>query len=205
MDGRATEHPPQVVRDLGWKPENAAFVRHALWGVVNDFGTAGVARLPGIDVGGKTGTAQVAQMKGERVKSEDLPYDLRDHAWFVAFAPVEDPQIAVVAMIEHGGHGGSAAAPIVKAVMQEYFRQSPPAASDNAVKPRPEAAPAAGRPAPDNAAKPKPKPKSKPAADNAAKSKPKPKPAADNAAKQKPKPAAGPAAGSPTGKPPVKR
>jgi penicillin-binding protein 2 len=205
MDGRATEHPPQVVRDLGWKPENAAFVRHALWGVVNDFGTAGVARLPGIDVGGKTGTAQVAQMKGERVKSEDLPYDLRDHAWFVAFAPVEDPQIAVVAMIEHGGHGGSAAAPIVKAVMQEYFRQSPPAASDNAVKPRPEAAPAAGRPAPDNAAKPKPK--SKPAADNAAKSKPKPKPkpAADNAAKQKPKPAAGPAAGSPTGKPPVKR
>ncbi len=132
MDGRVTEHPQEKLRDLGWKPANAAFVRHALWGVVNDFGTAGIAKLPGIDVGGKTGTAQVAQMKGERVKSEDLPYNLRDHAWFVAFAPVDDPQIAVVAMLEHGGHGGSAAAPVVKAVMQEYFRQSPPGARDNA-------------------------------------------------------------------------
>jgi penicillin-binding protein 2 len=132
MDGKVSEHPPQMLRDLGWKPENSAFVRKALWGVVNDFGTAGVAKLPEIAVGGKTGTAQVAQMKGERIKSEDLPYNLRDHAWFVAFAPVEDPQIAVVAMVEHGGHGGSAAAPIVKAVMQEYFRQSPPGAADNA-------------------------------------------------------------------------
>ncbi|HBO70669.1 MAG TPA: hypothetical protein DD658_11370, partial [Deltaproteobacteria bacterium] len=50
------------------------------------------------------------------------PYEIRDHAWFVGFAPVQEPEIAVVAMVEHGGHGGSAAAPIVKAVMQEYFR-----------------------------------------------------------------------------------
>ncbi len=57
------------------------------------------------------------------IKSEDLPYDIRDHAWFVGFAPVPDPEICVVVMVEHGGHGGSAAAPVVKAVMQEYFRR----------------------------------------------------------------------------------
>lgn len=149
MDGKTTEHPPKIVRELGWKPEHVEIVRRALWGVVNDYGTAGVARLPGIEVGGKTGTAQVAQMKGERIKSEDLPYDLRDHAWFVAFAPAEDPEIAVVAMVEHGGHGGSAAAPIVKAVMQEYFRQEPPGGVDNVApaegpapaKPKPQAGP----------------------------------------------------------------
>jgi penicillin-binding protein 2 len=61
-------------------------------------------------------------VKGKMIKSEDLPYEIRDHAWFAAFAPVEDPRICVVAMVEHGGHGGSAAAPIVKAVMQEFFR-----------------------------------------------------------------------------------
>jgi len=61
-------------------------------------------------------------VKGKMIKSEDLPYEIRDHAWFVAFAPVDDPQIVVAAMVEHGGHGGSAAAPIVKAVMQEFFR-----------------------------------------------------------------------------------
>lgn len=74
-------------------------------------------------MGGKTGTAQVATVKGKMIKSENLPYLLRDHAWFVAFAPVADPEIAVVTMMEHGGHGGSAAAPVVKAVMQEYFRK----------------------------------------------------------------------------------
>jgi penicillin-binding protein 2 len=143
MDGHVTEHPPQKLRDLGWKADHTAFIRKALWGVVNDYGTAGVAKLPGIAVGGKTGTAQVAQMKGERIKSEDLPYTLRDHAWFAGFAPVDDPRIAVVVVLEHGGHGGSAAAPIVKAVMQEFFRQSPPAADDNTVVRKKEVVPGA--------------------------------------------------------------
>ena len=93
--------------------------------MVNDYGTGGAAKLPGIIVGGKTGTAQVASVKGKMIKSEDLPYEIRDHAWFVAIAPMDDPQIVVAAMVEHGGHGGSAAAPIVKAVMQEFFRTRP--------------------------------------------------------------------------------
>jgi penicillin-binding protein 2 len=125
MDGTRKEYPVQLLRKLPWKPDNVAFIRRALAGVVNDYGTGGAAKLPGIEVGGKTGTAQVATVKGKMIKSEDLPYQLRDHAWFVAFAPVADPEICVVTMLEHGGHGGSAAAPIVKAVMQEYFRTKP--------------------------------------------------------------------------------
>jgi len=125
MEGKAEERTPELLRKLPWSAENVEFILKALAGVVNDYGTGGVAKLPGITVGGKTGTAQVASVKGKMIKSEDLPYEIRDHAWFVAFAPVEDPQICVGAMVEHGGHGGSAAAPIVKAVMQEYFRTLP--------------------------------------------------------------------------------
>jgi len=123
MDGKGKENPSQLLRKMPWKPEDVAFIRRALAGVVNDYGTGGAAKLPGIEVGGKTGTAQVAAVKGKMVKSENLPYLLRDHAWFAGFAPVADPEICVVAMVEHGGHGGSAAAPIAKAVMQEYFRK----------------------------------------------------------------------------------
>jgi len=122
MDGAVRSAPPERMRKLPWKPENVEFIRKALAGVVNDFGTGGAAKLPGIVVGGKTGTAQVASVKGKMIKSEHLPYEIRDHAWFIAFAPVDDPQICVAAMVEHGGHGGSAAAPIVKLVMQEFFR-----------------------------------------------------------------------------------
>jgi penicillin-binding protein 2 len=122
MDGKVREHRSEMLRKLPWNPENAEFVRKALAGVVNDYGTGGGAKIPGVVVGGKTGTAQVASVKGKMIKSEDLPYEIRDHAWFVAFAPVDDPQIVVTAMVEHGGHGGSAAAPIVKAVLQEFFR-----------------------------------------------------------------------------------
>ncbi len=122
MDGSVEEFPPQRLRRLPWKPANVAFIHRALKGVVNDFGTGGAAKLPGVEVGGKTGTAQIVTIKGKMVKSEDLPYEIRDHAWFVGFSPVSDPEICVVALVEHGGHGGSAAAPVVKSVMQEYFR-----------------------------------------------------------------------------------
>jgi penicillin-binding protein 2 len=122
MDGTAENLAPTPERDLSWNPGNVAFVLRALAGVVNDYGTGGAARLDGIVVGGKTGTAQIVTVKGKMIKSEDLPYEIRDHAWFVGFAPVSDPEICVVALVEHGGHGGSAAAPVVKAVMREYFR-----------------------------------------------------------------------------------
>ncbi|HEX7523223.1 MAG TPA: penicillin-binding protein 2, partial [Candidatus Deferrimicrobium sp.] len=110
-DGKVRAHAPEMLRKLPWNPENVEFIRKALAGVVNDYGTGGGVKLPGIVVGGKTGTAQVVSVKGKMIKSEDLPYEIRDHAWFIAFAPVDDPQIVVAAMVEHGGHGASAAAP----------------------------------------------------------------------------------------------
>ncbi len=89
--------------------------------VVNDpRGTGRKARLPeelGIAVGGKTGTAQVASMN---VRTAG------DHAWFVGFAPAEDPKIVVSALVEHGGHGGSIAAPLVRQVMEAFFGYVPP-------------------------------------------------------------------------------
>ncbi len=85
-------------------------------------GTARNARLAGITVGGKTGTAQVVRLEQyKHLKEEDIPYKYRDHAWFTAFAPAEDPEIAVTVLVEHGLHGGSGAAPVAKAVMQKYF------------------------------------------------------------------------------------
>jgi penicillin-binding protein 2 len=85
-------------------------------------GTARVARIDGINVGGKTGTAQVVRLEQyKHLKEEDIPYKFRDHAWFTAFAPVEDPEIAVTVLVEHGLHGSSGAAPVAKAVMERYF------------------------------------------------------------------------------------
>jgi penicillin-binding protein 2 len=57
----------------------------------------------------------------KHLKEEDIPYKYRDHAWFTCFAPAERPEIAVTVLVEHGLHGGSAAAPIAKAVLEKYF------------------------------------------------------------------------------------
>jgi penicillin-binding protein 2 len=83
-------------------------------------GTGHAAALPGISVCGKTGTAQVVGhgnlSKEEEKKEENVP-----HAWFVAFAPCEDPQIAMAVLVEHGGYGGAAAAPIAHDVLAHFF------------------------------------------------------------------------------------
>jgi len=103
-------------------PKIMAIVRHALEGVVNDpGGTAIRAKLgPEFDarVAGKTGTAQaVGADSGLHGK------DFADHAWFSAYAPIEDPEIVVVALVENGGHGGVIAAPLVKSVMETFFKK----------------------------------------------------------------------------------
>ncbi len=113
--GAAQPEDDDVISD-----RNLAVVRDAEWAVVNDWGTGTAARIPGRDVCGKTGTAQVfAGSAG--VKDEDLPPEMRDHAWFVGFAPKDDPHISFAVIVEHGGHGGSAAAPIAKRVLEKFF------------------------------------------------------------------------------------
>ena len=73
-------------------------------------------------IGGKTGTAQVYSVgQDEEYEEGKLPRELKDHALFIAFAPVENPQIAVSVVVEHGGHGGSTAAPIARKVMDQYL------------------------------------------------------------------------------------
>lgn len=121
FDGSAVrEFEPKVVRRVSFAPGALELVREGLKRVVNHpTGTAYAKRLPDLEVSGKTGTAQVARM-GKRVKSSELPYALRDHAWFAAYAPSESPEIAIVVMNEHGGGGSSAAAPIAMAVVKAW-------------------------------------------------------------------------------------
>ena len=117
------EYGPVRSGTVDLKAENLAIVRRALFEVVHGRrGTGKRARSDVVDIAGKTGTAQLAEMRGEAVKSEDLPYAIRDHAWFVAYAPAKNPEIAVATLVEHGGHGGATAAPIAKKVIEAYFR-----------------------------------------------------------------------------------
>ncbi|OQY49453.1 MAG: penicillin-binding protein 2 [Desulfobacteraceae bacterium 4572_87] len=119
------EFTPQLIRDVEIRPEYLEIVKHALSGVVNHpRGTGKKAKLADITVAGKTGTAQVVNLKKEKeAKAKgEIPWKYRDHAWFVAVAPVDAPRITVAVLIEHGGHGGSAAAPIAKTLIEAYLR-----------------------------------------------------------------------------------
>jgi len=109
VSGGEASFVPRPIRTGMVSPKTLALVRDALWGVVNaPEGTGWRGRVAGLEVAGKTGTAQVVEA------GKGMGREFSDHAWFVAFAPKEDPKVAVVAVIEHGGHGGSAAAPVVQ-------------------------------------------------------------------------------------------
>ena len=113
------DEPSALVRKVNVRPETLEIVRDALKGVVNEpGGTGAAARSVMAEVAGKTGTAQVV---GIRKDSKYLAERFRDHAWFVSFAPVEKPEIALSVFVEHGGHGGSAAAPIAKKTIEAYL------------------------------------------------------------------------------------
>lgn len=112
---------PQVLERTDLKPETVKFIHQAMWGVVNAYGTAGKARIPGEDVCGKTGTAQAISGEGYKAAKGKTEKNLEDHAWFIFFAPRDKPEIAGCLFVEHGGHGGDAAAPIAKAIMDVYF------------------------------------------------------------------------------------
>jgi len=85
------------------------------------YGTSRRARLDGITVGGKTGTAQVASASRVAEENEDRPEHLRNHAWFIAVAPIDDPEIAIAVFVEHGGSGGAVASPIGAQILAQYF------------------------------------------------------------------------------------
>lgn len=119
---------PEIRRQIAGSSENLEVIRKALRDVVNGVrGTGKRSRLKNIIVSGKTGTVQVVRMKSneELEKENEVPYKYRDHAWFVAFAPYEKPEIAVAVLVEHGGHGGTTAAPIAKKIFKKYFKLYP--------------------------------------------------------------------------------
>lgn len=111
---------PTAKRRVPVSAENAGLLKECFSMVVNSpHGTGGRARLPNIEVAGKTGTAQVVALSREDRAGQTRAF--KDHAWFVAFAPRDRPKIAVVVLVEHGGHGGSAAAPLAKKVLSKFF------------------------------------------------------------------------------------
>jgi penicillin-binding protein 2 len=107
---------PEVHARLEASPETLEAVRRGMIGVVGETrGTGKPARLPGIQVAGKTGTAQVVAIDRDDPKRKREGKE--DHAWFVAYAPANNPKLAVAVLVEHGGHGGSAAAPLASRVI----------------------------------------------------------------------------------------
>jgi penicillin-binding protein 2 len=116
---------PEVLGEVAVSRETLEIVKSGLYGVVNEpHGTGYVMlNLPGgVKAAGKTGTAQVVNMPAhERWDSEDLERQHRDHAWFVTYAPADAPRIVVAVLVEHGGHGGSAAAPVARDVVMRFL------------------------------------------------------------------------------------
>lgn len=119
-DGKVLkEFIPEIIRRVKDKPASFRLVKEGLQAVVNEAGgTGGAARLYEVKVAGKTGTSQVVKLRDTK---GTVPYEYRDHALFVAFAPYEKPEVAVAVVIEHGEHGGSAAAPIAGRILRAYF------------------------------------------------------------------------------------
>lgn len=120
--GPAQVFTPVATGTLPISFKNLAYVRDALFGVVHeDGGTAQFLAASGLKIAGKTGTAQVTKLIERTKDIKSIPYKFRDHAWFAGFAPYDDPKIAVAVIVEHGGFGSSAAAPIARAVIKAYL------------------------------------------------------------------------------------
>ena len=117
---------PNVTGSLSIRPETMQIVRQGLWEAVNTKGgTARGIKLKKYAISGKTGTAQLVARKkpepGKKENEEDVADEHKDHAWFVAYAPSETPQIAVAVIVEHGEHGSTAAAPVAKEIITAYL------------------------------------------------------------------------------------
>ena len=113
----------EIAGKLPASRQTLEIVKKGLWEVVNGKkGTARIARIDGIAVSGKTGTAQVVSRKeDEEIDEENRAFHLKPHAWFVAFAPSDDPKIAIAVIVEHGEHGSSTAAPIARELIRTYL------------------------------------------------------------------------------------
>ena len=131
------ERFPEVVRDItlpqpnGYKIDDETFkvVKEAMRRVSNGAsGTARSLKVPGVQMAGKTGTAQVMSFSADQIyaKCESRPMHLRHHGWFVAWAPWDKPEITVAVLAQHSCHGNPGAAPVVRDIIEAYFRKYHP-------------------------------------------------------------------------------
>lgn len=124
---------PMPIAQIPLNPENIRRVRDAMVDVTRPGGTAAWAGMNAkYQFAGKTGTAQVIGMKGQKYDETRIQERHRDHALFIAYAPADDPKIALAILVENGGHGGSTAAPIARQVIDFYLlgkEPQPPKAS----------------------------------------------------------------------------
>ncbi|WP_374000177.1 penicillin-binding protein 2 [Bdellovibrio bacteriovorus] len=146
QDGKVLrENFPQVVRDLQQtqpngvhiSPETFKTVKEGMRRVANGArGTAKHWKVPGVEMAGKTGTAQVMGFSADQIyaKCESRPIHMRHHGWFIAFAPADNPEITIAALAEHSCHGSTGAAPIVRDIVQAYFMKYHPEVIEAALK-----------------------------------------------------------------------
>lgn len=113
--GRPVVYEPP--RSLGFKPSTVAAIRRGLFMAVNSGGSAGLARIVGLDVAGKTGSAQVVSSAKLTKGIESI----QPHAWFSGFAPLENPRMVIAVLVDNGGSGGAAAAPVARAIFEKFF------------------------------------------------------------------------------------
>ncbi|WP_395747948.1 penicillin-binding protein 2 [Prosthecobacter sp.] len=122
-DQAVLENPPSLRGDLSAsvKPEEIEVIRKGMWKVVNDpSGTGKGARITGVEVAGKTGTAQNWRLDEKRVKHDD------NHTWFICFAPYKDPKFAVAVLVQNGKSGGGCAAPVARRVLEQCLALDSP-------------------------------------------------------------------------------
>lgn len=122
VSGKVRTIEQEPIRQIDLKPEHVDFIKRAMAGVVKEGTGARAFAGAAYESGGKTGTAQVFSLKsGQKYVAGALKEKLRDHSWYVAFAPVDQPRIVVAVMVENGGFGAQSAAPIARQVFDYYL------------------------------------------------------------------------------------
>lgn len=134
-DGKTLrETKAEIIGTTPFSKESFRLVKYGMLAVVNERGgTGAMARLYDVKVAGKSGSAQVVKMHDSKNSSQ---YQYRDHALFVAFAPYDNPEVAVAVVVEHGEHGGSAAAPIAGRILRAYFDGKKPPRKETPAAPK---------------------------------------------------------------------